>query len=353
MNEIISFFNRIRGYLADPRNNGPELLVSVGLLLVVVGMLVVSYLWIRFRLTKRKYKVLRRMQKEAEDQKPSPSGAEDTEPSSGVSESDYRDPEAIAEASGAGRLDPAAKADASRSDLLDSELKAHDASSGFWRRRRRRWWFFAIPLILLTLLAVVVTVPRYTMGKVSYCANCHSMRKAVKSWRASTHSKVACQKCHEAPGIYGSIMSQVQGLSNLSLSSLYWRRHRPVVLKTPVSPGCLSCHEEVGRTIIKFKDSIRISHKEFIYSMGCEVCHPAAGHAGKKLKIKTMDVCVTCHAENNAAVTCVTCHEAEPVWSTDRLLFYEEASNTFRGCRKCHPSAMRCEQCHEEPDEEE
>lgn len=332
--------------MVDPRSNGPELLVSVGLLLVIAAILFVVFQWIRFQFARRKHKALRRAQKAADDQR---QRSEALEESSRVPESSYVDPESIAEASGAGHLDPASKSDVSGSDAFSTKGGAIGSDLVRWLWRPWLLWI-SVPLILLVLLVLTAIVPRYTMGKVSYCGTCHAMQVAVKSWRASNHSKVACQKCHEPPGISGFIISQAQGFSNISLSSLYWRRHRPIALMIPVSPGCLSCHEKIAKKIVMYNDSIKVSHKEFIYSVPCEDCHPASGHIGKKLKTSMMDKCVKCHEEKGASVACSVCHEEEPVWSKERLKGYAKARIKFStSCKRCHESEMRCEQCHERP----
>ncbi len=348
MKEVTAFFTRLRGYLVDPRANGPELLVSVGLLLVIIGMLAIIYMWVRFKLVQRKHKALRRQQKEIQDQK---QAEEDLESEIGFSESDQSDPESIIESLNIDHLDSAPKSEVAGADLADPAARDIASGSSFRRRRWRPWhtWISA-SIILLILLVLIVTVPRYTMGKVSYCSACHAMENAVNSWRKSNHSKVGCRRCHEPPGIGGIITSQLQGLSNVSLSSLYWRRHRPITLKTPVSFSCLSCHEDISTKIISYNDSIKVSHKEFISFVACEGCHPDAGHKGKKIKTTMMNICVTCHVENQAGVTCITCHQPEPVWSATRLSKYAKATLPFRTtCKKCHESEMRCMMCHKPP----
>lgn len=312
MSELTRFLHRFRGYLADPLNNGPELLVAVGLLLAVVGIIVVLALWVRFHFVNRKYRAFERARKTAERDEP----VVDIDASKVVVESDIP-----------GAVPP--------------------------ERRPLPWRSFVLAASIALILWVAATVaPRYTLGKASYCGSCHATKRAVKSWRASKHSKVSCQACHEGPGLGGIIGSQIQGVSNLSLASLYWRRHRPIALKTPVSPGCLGCHREILKKIVILDDTVKVSHREFVDSTRCETCHPNAGHAGKKLKGPLKNKCVACHEEEKASLACPTCHLAEPAWSKGRRAKYGKAILKYEiSCPACHESEMRCVQCHEAPEQ--
>lgn len=310
MRALNQFISRFKGYLAEPRDHGPELLVSVGLMLVLAGVLVIFILWVRSQFINRKQrKAIEWARRRAE---PPPADDLPTRESAPISEV----PESV--------MEPG-----------------------------RPWPWVLTGVIALMLLLILVSanlVPRYTMGKSVYCGYCHTMKKAVRSWRGSTHAKVGCQACHERLGVTGIVLSQIQGLSNLSLSSVYWSRQRPLVLKSAVSPACLSCHQEIGDKTIEFRDSIRVSHREFLYSIACETCHPDTGHAGKRLKVGMMDTCVTCHVENRAGVDCGICHIAEPTWSKVRLSRYRKTPISFKTCLSCHPTEMRCNQCHKPPD---
>lgn len=311
MNELVKFIYRFRGYLADPRENGVAILVSTGLLLVVAAVVAVLAMWLRFQFTKKKQRMIARQR----------------------------------------QLERPPQLDEPGLDQRTKEASAVDSRAAAVKNRRRsRLLIIAGLLIFAALVVAANIVPRYTLGKTSYCGNCHAMKAAVRSWRASKHARVACQACHEQPGVTGVLLSQAQGLSNISLASIYWRRQRPLVLKTPVTPSCLSCHQDIGKTIIKFKDTLKISHREFINSMGCETCHPSAGHAGKKLKFRLMNVCVGCHIKQQAGVACAVCHLPAPKWSKRRLEKYAKVKTRFSvSCKKCHETEMKCTQCHQQP----
>ncbi len=301
------FFNRLKGYLVNPRENGPELLVSLGLLLAILGILWIIFSWARSRFAGRKSRALQRLHRRAEKKRSAASRAQ--------------------------------APPAERQPPVSPETN---------RPWRLLLLVAAAAVVMLTLLAAANIVPRYTMGKSSYCNLCHSMRKATKSWRRSGHADQPCQACHEGLGLSGIIATQLQGLSNLSLSSTYWRRHRPLALKTAVTPACLSCHTKIGESVTVFRDTIKVSHRAFIGSKSCEGCH--IGHAKKKLKQGLMDICVKCHVETGADIGCPTCHSPAPKkWSGARLSMFVKALITFRACRACHPNDMQCERCHPKP----
>ena len=115
--------------------------------------------------------------------------------------------------------------------------------------RQRRWTFFVVAATLVNI--VIVSVAAYSgveyMETPSFCGQvCHSvMNPEFTAHKDSTHSQVACVKCHVGPGASGFVQSKLTGMRQL-ISFTFNTHSRPVPAPVhqlnPARVVCEQCH---------------------------------------------------------------------------------------------------------------
>lgn len=147
-------------------------------------------------------------------------------------------------------------------------------------------------LVVLSGLALYGAM-EYT-SRSAFCADCHEMEPAVKTWQSSGHRLVECIKCHSDPGPVGLVRTKIQALKEVyrHVTNTY---HKPISFTTDKSVfnnRCLGCHKGIsGRGA---------AHNTAHLSSGinCTDCHQGLVHnAQTNRQMPTRKVCIRCHGE--------------------------------------------------------
>lgn len=172
-----------------------------------------------------------------------------------------------------------------------------DSTPSNVRRKRSPRRVFAIVLIVAALAVLGIDVAWRLLewtNSNAFCASCHEMSGAVRSWTASTHHinrsgmHVDCIECHLPPKddmIHFTIVKGATGLKDVT-SHLFDRSYDAEamterLLKTIPDSACTKCHAELFSP--EMTDAGRIAHREYLYPRigqrrNCLSCHPQVGH---------------------------------------------------------------------------
>lgn len=231
------------------------------------------------------------------------------------------------------------------------------------------------------------------------CASCHN----EKAWRpvpgfdhaktsfplTGLHAKVACAKCHEAPGLKlahdarGAVIPLYKPLPHGECNACHADPH-----KGSFGTTCSSCHSTAGFKVIR---KGRFDHDKTRYplrgrhaALACEKCHDEKTAWGKKPPFAT---CGGCHKDPHAgqamaagkATDCAACHTVSgfkpstfSVEEHAKTRFPLDGAHASTKCMDCHglkpagtaaqvaaavgrakvwfhPAHERCTDCHRDP----
>ncbi len=213
-----------------------------------------------------------------------------------------------------------------------------------------------LKIVLLVLLLIIIggigyggyKVYDYTEHDPQFCASCHIMQTAWKTWAAGAHQNVHCKTCHQQ-----DIVSRAR---------IVWSWAKGEVENVPPHTRldravCEQCHfsqngswKQVGETV---------GHRQHVLKadLQCLSCHlpslhavePKAEdcqkcHASSQMNIGGMKDfhCTTCHnflaqgqkveAMLPERETCLECHQGMQIKNET---FPEDGSMAF-GCAECH-----------------
>ncbi len=180
----------------------------------------------------------------------------------------------------------------------------------------------------------------------SFCGTtCHGMAARNESWTKSSHTAVACVRCHEGVPVVSAV------------SALFTRSHSVYAQVTgQVAPGgssvpasrCLGCHAAIEHGVVVSKTGLAMSHEQVIaQGSTCDDCHGQQGHTTKNTR-PTMASCLRCHDGTKASAACVTCHRtvAQSIAGviTDTRFGKVRLANKPT-CEGCHAQTS-CDNCH-------
>lgn len=242
-----------------------------------------------------------------------------------------------------------------------------------WQRRAgilKLNWMKLLPAVagVVVLIFALLQAGSYYAGSARLCASCHEMRPQYTTWKASSHSRVACGRCHEnSTGVFGVGQWQ-QKIGRMLIGHLRDDFSTPIKAREPVSgQRCLKCHT-VDRYITLNSDLI-IPHARHIseFKVDCTVCHYRVVHGGiteegytrererlnwsekagqELLQYLGTDVpmerCMECHRQRRGPVSCETCHR-EFVKPEDHLLVGWEKKH---GQELYQKGTAYCDRCH-------
>jgi len=272
-------------------------------------------------------------------------------------------------------------------------------------RGTRYYRLLAVGGVLLLGLGVLAVLQKGTSNPY-FCALCHEDRLEVKAWEASSHRRVSCQRCHDAPGLAGVLSSKaklagfffkhVTGLYNEPVKSggdldsaipdstceschPKWRTATPtkgVLIKHDVHAQrgvrCIECHNRIAHQgITGYRDHMRMTEcfrchgfEKTAKAPGkCESCHTEifdlmpATHKTKDWEPrlhkaaarKDTRYCNSCHPRGY----CISCHRLpmpHPTeWVKTGHLHAKTGATNPNICRRCHPGDKFCSSCHHKP----
>ena len=80
---------------------------------------------------------------------------------------------------------------------------------------RSRHNFYKILTIVLGCLVLLIVAGYATVEATSsstFCGSCHEMNPEANTWKASSHSQVACKECHIQDGVVNYAKAKMNGL---------------------------------------------------------------------------------------------------------------------------------------------
>lgn len=217
---------------------------------------------------------------------------------------------------------------------------------------------------ILFALAILVVLPSaYVSIRTSdpeFCLSCHYEKPFYDSWKASTHSEIACIECHP------NLRYRMPWLTFRYMTGLYdMQVHANVETDT-----CLSCHdkEELFAEPIQLADQKSFSHRQHLseplrgVELRCASCHSHIVQGNHKSVEET--VCFTCHfmgaSPSDSITGCDSCH-GTPEESVARHGFsfnHEKYLKLGMSCGECHTKITEgtgqlqtgaCYRCHVQP----
>ncbi len=220
------------------------------------------------------------------------------------------------------------------------------------RRRRPRSLIIAggFVAIAFALFAVGTAVGTGAVG----CDDCHAMRSYSEAHVVSTHSGVACSRCHVAGGVFGALAAAPRGLAWITAAAADTTSAADAVGDS----ACRACHAEVLTTIVTAR-GIRVRHSDLV-ALRCTQCHAGVGHklAGTWYVGIQMADCTTCHRTSSGNLeSCTVCHvedvdagrsTGESAWRVTHGPTWPETHGMgdLGSCISCH-SPDYCARCHD------
>lgn len=200
-----------------------------------------------------------------------------------------------------------------------------------------------------------------------FCKSCHEMYPQYATWAESTHSKIACEECHVAPGaknFFTYRMNQAKDIYKHFTNKYYL----PIELYSDVTnETCLKCHSR-NRKFTPDGDLVMPHYEHINQQMKCITCHQGLVHGqlssgnivtdnkdldsrkwtpDKAKKIVSgrnspgMELCMNCHEEREVTLDCNACH------STDKKPASHRAPDFLTGHGKLAAMGLKsCDFCH-------
>lgn len=230
--------------------------------------------------------------------------------------------------------------------------------------------FAVLGTFLLLLLLLTASAGWYT-SRSEFCRSCHIMEPYYQSWRHSSHSDVACIKCHFAPGFNEKVRGKMLGL--VQLAKYVTRSEGPRPAAEIPDASCLrsGCHETrllSGR--VEFQ-GVPFDHQPHLEKLRrdkklrCTSCHSQIVQ-GEHMAVTT-STCFLCHFKeglfNEGLGACTRCHQI-PKEKFDigggAMFTHELAYEKGVDCINCHGDLIRgngevpherCQVCHNRKDD--
>lgn len=228
-------------------------------------------------------------------------------------------------------------------------------TSGPTRRRAfggsRRGRLLARVGIAVLVFAVLVVIPGYLASRPAFFKRSVPLEAQYASWQSSVHAKVACQRCHVAPGI----VSQA-GYSAGMLGRFYVTAFSPTTRSAgfarPTIAACESCHADL-RTVSPSGD-LNIPHRAHVdvLKVACVTCHEFLVHevSPEGKHTPTMAGCLKCHDGRQAKNACSTCHTQKSAPASHRAadwVVVHPRKQEGGDCASCHAWTKNwCVECH-------
>jgi len=187
--------------------------------------------------------------------------------------------------------------------------------------------------------------------KPLFCISCHEMGMPVRTWRASSHKDVGCEKCHIMPGRLNMFKSKVKSLRQVYLHARGDVKASAIQAHVP-DRNCKECHPQTRDLVVYH--SLKITHRaHWDRGIECTFCHDRVVHGPQAPYKNTprMATCFKCHDGKKAPNTCSTCHVTlgerrpstfRPEWVEAHKEDVREHKNT---CKRCHQADF-CDNCH-------
>lgn len=206
----------------------------------------------------------------------------------------------------------------------------------------------------------------------SFCNSCHIMKPYYEGWKKSSHSNVACVKCHYPPDIQDTMYLKFQASSQLIKYITKTYGSKPYAEIDDSSCLRSECHElSKLKDNVEFKKGVTFDHTPHLTEMRrqkklrCTSCHSQVVQ-DDHISVTTKS-CFLCHFknadknENKHMTECTNCHNDIPETVTHEGRDMSHADYAGRGvkCEKCHGTMIvgegkvaraTCTGCHNDPE---
>ena len=218
-------------------------------------------------------------------------------------------------------------------------------------RVRDRWALRAAVLLVMVFVALVAAGSSLPAA----CGSCHAMRPYSTALTSSPHPSVPCYSCHLPSGAWSW-----PAFKGREVFEMYPAAATGATVTAPADrisrAACLACHVAVLDSTVA-RHGLRIAHASCAEGMACDSCHADVAHGSRTRwnRRPDMDICVACHLQRSASVTCDACHALRtqarrltgvawrsthgPVWAATH------GKSDITLCRTCHTTAF-CVGCH-------
>lgn len=249
---------------------------------------------------------------------------------------------------------------------------------------RSHYKFYKILTITLLSFVLLVIAGFATVEATSsspFCGTCHEMNPEYNTWKASSHSTVACKTCHIQPGVVSYAKAKANGLVELYKKTTDDYTAPIQMIKEVPNSTCESCHNMKTRETSAKGDIIIPHDKHLAKDISCVTCHSGIAHgnvADRNVTYKTdydkwsgtlgkqmmsnvkftqpkMEDCIKCHETRQVSTECKTCHSTgmKPK-SHDAADFKNNshgqlAEKDIQKCNSCHSTMSQNELKNLEP----
>ncbi|MHC0037857.1 NapC/NirT family cytochrome c [Pseudoneobacillus sp. C159] len=236
------------------------------------------------------------------------------------------------------------------------------------RFRGRLIKVMTLTLFFLIVLFSVGFLGLETTSSSKFCASCHEMKPEYYTWKASSHSEVACVNCHTGSTKEDYAKSKANGLVQVykKASQTYTA---PIQMPDEIpDSACEKCHNMNNREVTPTGDIIIPHDKHQKENVACIKCHSGVAHgkvAERKVTFKTdydlwdekvghsimsersfvrpkMEKCMNCHESREITLECNACHTtgmypaSHKKASFKNSLHPSEAKENLANCNECH-----------------
>jgi len=226
--------------------------------------------------------------------------------------------------------------------------------------RKKRWLKRLIFLFCLLAFGAIGLTQAPSASIV--CEGCHEMKPEIATWKVSSHSKIACIKCH----------TEINTEHFFQLIHFTKKYYLPIQVKKPVPESiCKNCHSG-NRAITPRGDLIVPHQKHDKEGITCTECHIGVAHGAIAERQETIDgdfsrwtdvtarqnmswqyktinmlECMTCHKERNGPQDCEACHSKIvpppshlPKEWVQNGIHGQDAIKDLDSCNECHSYSM-------------
>lgn len=200
-----------------------------------------------------------------------------------------------------------------------------------------------------------------------FCGSCHEMNPEYNTWKASSHSNVACKECHIKPDVVSYAKAKANGLVEL-YSKATDSYTAPIEMPKDIpNSQCELCHDMKNRKTTAESDIIIPHDKHLAKDIDCVTCHYGVAHGDVKDRSVTfksdydkwssdlgkqmmsvkftqpkMEDCIKCHEARDVSTACKTCH------STGMKPKSHDDSNFMKGehGQLAEKDIKKCDSCH-------
>jgi nitrate/TMAO reductase-like tetraheme cytochrome c subunit len=200
-----------------------------------------------------------------------------------------------------------------------------------------------ILLLLLSFIGALVGYKyyRHTQEDPEFCASCHLMQEAFRTWQMSRHRDLQCQICHSM-----NLLEQ-----NRLLVAFVVKGSRSVKqTHGRVKPwkSCKTCHlEEAAQGSITLQSSYGHARHVFMENINCSKCHTGDMHNFKPQEM----ACRECHKDKLVhglgmeGLLCLNCHSFGE--KSPKMVLVEKCLVCHKDIPSKGPMAhIKCFECH-------